>query len=192
MDQRKVVLERLSGRLSEARVAHSLGVEACAVEMAVRFGADRGKASVAGLVHDCAKELTPRQAEELGVETGIFEDKWMKAEPKLWHAPLGAVIAKRDYGVTDPEVLGAIACHTTGKPGMTVLDKIIYLADFIEPERVFYGVEELRACARRDLDVALILAFDSTIRYLLYNSRTIHPQTILARNEAIAARNGKA
>ena len=192
MDQREILLKRLSGRLSEARVAHSLGVEACAVEMAGRFGTDRGKASVAGLVHDCAKELTSRQAEELGVRTGVFDDVWMRAEPKLWHAPLGAVVAQSEYGVTDPEVLGAIACHTTGKPGMTILDKIIYLADFIEPGRDYYGVEELRACALCDLDGALIMAFDSTIRYLLHNGRTIHPQTILARNEAIAARNRRA
>jgi len=191
MEQREALLERLTGGLSKARIAHSLGVETCAVELAGRFGADREKASVAGLVHDCAKELTPRQAKELGYQTGIFDDAWMLAEPKLWHAPLGAVIARRDYGVTDPEVLEAIACHTTGKPGMTVLDKIIYLADFIEPGRDFHGAEALRACAARDLDEALIMAFDSTIRYLLFNGRTIHPRTVLARNEAIAAASSK-
>ncbi|NLT16723.1 MAG: HD domain-containing protein [Clostridiales bacterium] len=186
MDQRELLLERLKSRLSKARLAHSLGVEACAVEMADRFGTDREKASTAGLIHDCAKELTHRQAEELGNRLGIFGDEWMKAEPKLWHAPLGAYIAGRDYGVTDPEVLGAIACHTTGKPGMTALEKIIYLADFVEPRRDFYGVEELRACARRDLDEALIMALEATIRYLLNHGRTIHPHTILARNETIA------
>ena len=187
--EREILLCKLGKHLGKERIGHSLGVEACAVEMANRFGADQKKAGVAGLVHDCAKELGIKQAMILGERLGIFEDKWLRAQPALWHAPLGAYVAREVYGVTDPEVLASASCHTTGMTGISTLDKVIYLADYIEPGRSFEGVDELRAHARHDLDKALVLAFDTTIRYLMQNEKAIHPQTVLARNEAIFAGN---
>lgn len=188
---RDALCAKLSARLSARRFKHSLGVEACAEELAKSIGADREKASVAGLLHDCAKELPGEQARELGQRLGIFEDTWLLAEPVLWHAPLGAHVAAETYGVTDDEILSAIACHTTGKPGMGPLDKIIYLADYIEPSRSFPGIDALRARAREDIDAAMVAAFDNTIYYLVKKGRVLHPLTILARNEILTAVNKK-
>lgn len=185
--ERETLLQKLETHLSGERIRHSLGVEAVAAQMAGRFGADKEKAGIAGLMHDCAKELEREKARALGERLGIFEDVWLLAEPALWHASLGAYVAREEYGITDTQVLSAIASHTTGKAGMSVLDKIIYLADYIEPGRSFEGVEVLRAYARYDLDKALLAAFETTIRYLLQKGKVIHPQTVLARNEAITA-----
>jgi predicted HD superfamily hydrolase involved in NAD metabolism len=104
---------------------------------------------------------------------------------ELWHAPAGAYLAEKEAGIIDPEVLEAIRFHTSGRPGMTLLDKIIYLADYIEPGRHFPGVEEVRNVAKENLDKALIMAVKNTIIFLLKKNQTVYPETFYTYNDLI-------
>jgi predicted HD superfamily hydrolase involved in NAD metabolism len=115
-------------------------------------------------------------------ESGIVVLGVEQKEPVLLHAPVGAVIARRDYGVDDPEVLAAIRWHTTGGPDMSLLDEIVFLADYIEPGRSFPGVEKLRALAAASFPEALLAAYDQTLGYLLAEGGLIHPATVEGRN----------
>ncbi len=183
---RKAIIEKLSTLIDEKRFIHSLNVEDCAIELAHRLCVDETKASIAALLHDCAKNMDIEAAERLGYELNIFQnDKWLYRQPALWHAQLGVYIAKTEFNVFDQEILSAIECHTTGKAGMTKLDKIIYLADYIEPNRSFSHVGKIRANLKIDFNKALLEAYDNTIYYLTRRKRFIHPRTIIARNEAV-------
>jgi predicted HD superfamily hydrolase involved in NAD metabolism len=104
---------------------------------------------------------------------------------ELWHAPVGAEVARERFGITDEEILNAIRYHTSGRPGMSKLEKIIFLADYIEPGRRFPGVDEVRETARRDLERAVLMAMDNTIRFLLERGQKVYPLTLLARNHML-------
>ena len=143
----------LSKGLKEERFYHSLAVSAVAASLAMRYGADVKKAELAGLIHDCAKAYPVdqfiRMADEFGIEIETVE----RENPQLIHAKLGAYYAKKDFGVEDPEILNSIIYHTTGRPGMTILEKIIYIADYIEPGRYkAKRLDEVRKAAFEDLD----------------------------------------
>jgi len=179
------ILTRLSKMLSPKRLQHSIGVSKTAEEMAERFGGDKVKAGLAGLLHDAAREvpvadLLPR-AQAFGIVVSDIE----KAEPILLHAPISAKLAESKFDIHDAEILQAIFLHTTGGAHMSLLDKIIYLADVIEPGRNFGGLEEIRAMAHSDLDKALLLALDQSIAYILEDGGLIHPATIEARNDLL-------
>jgi len=165
MIQVKDVLPTLREALDTKRYIHSLGTMARAVLFAPRFGADPEKAALAGILHDCAKCL-PKEtllgmAKEYRWDTGE-EDRYLP----ILHGQAGAVLARTEYGVTDPEVLSAIACHVTGKRGMSPLDKTVYLADLIEPGRSYPGVAEIQRLARRDVDAAIILGTEKVIEHV--------------------------
>ncbi|MDR3562890.1 MAG: bis(5'-nucleosyl)-tetraphosphatase (symmetrical) YqeK [Negativicutes bacterium] len=175
-------LDKLTATLSSKRWEHSLGVAATAAELAEIYGADRGKARLAGLIHDCAREMSNNTLLQTAEAFGIVVtdvDKW---QPVLLHASVGAVIAQREYGVDDPEVLHAILWHTTGGPEMSLLDNILFLADFIEPGRSFAGVDKLRKLAKKNLRDALLAAYDQTLNYLIIKQRPIHFATVAGRN----------
>ncbi len=182
MLSREEILKRLTELLPEKRYIHSLGVERTAVELAERFGADIPKASTAALVHDCAKGFSEKELLSLSRHYGLEFDPYYLEEPELIHGALGAEIARERFGVLDKEVLSAIAYHTTGKKDMTLLEKIIYLADLIEPGRDYPGVQGIREKAMSDLDEALLTAFQSVISYVLANRNVLHPRTIHAWN----------
>ena len=141
LEQMKQELEK---RLKPSRFRHSLGVAETAVKLAKRFGADEERARVAGLLHDCAREFRNedmvKEAEKRGIAIGEVE----RSMPLLLHADIGAVRVRELYGVEDAAISQAIARHTVGGPAMTVLDKIIWYADMIEPGRDFPGVDKLR------------------------------------------------
>ena len=191
----KMILEELTQKLKmnmdEQRFLHSLGVMKTAVELAAHYDADVKKAEIAGLLHDCAKGMNIEHQLKMVEYFGILLDDVEKRQKALIHGPLGAVTAKRDYGITDAEILKAIEIHTTGDVNMSLLDKIIFLSDFIEPGRCFPGVEELRVKAFKDLDDAIIDAFDSTIRYVLSKGSLLHPKTILGRNFILMQRESE-
>ena len=127
--------KKLSRNLSERRYEHTLGVAYTAACLAMRFGADPLKAEIAGLLHDCAKEFSEKELLKLGEKYGYhFEDYELEA-PQVLHAVIGPYIAKDKYGVDDPEILSAIRWHTTGRGDMTLLEKIVFTADYIEPNR---------------------------------------------------------
>lgn len=172
----------LKTQLIPQRYAHSLAVAELAAAQAPRIEVEPELAWQAGLLHDCAHDLPGRvllrKSEEFGILIGSMERKL----PFLLHGPVGAELAKRNYGIDDPQILDAICYHTTGKPGMSRLARLISLADYLEPGRTFPGVERLRRLAREDLDLALLSALDGTIKYLLDSEKLVHPQTILTRN----------
>lgn len=179
------IREVLAAKLKPARFQHSLGVMAAAKRLAEKYGAASDKAELAGLLHDCARiyendELTARARQAL-----ITPDEIEAAAPLLLHAPLGAVIAAQQFGIDDKDVLQAIRLHTTGGRMMTVLDKIIYLADMIEPSRVYPNVDKLRRAAEQNLDKAMLLAFNQSINYVIERGQLVHINTIQARNELI-------
>ena len=173
----------LQRRLKRSRFAHSVGVANTAVKLAKRFGVDETKAYVAGLLHDCAREFEndelPAQAELRGIKIGAVE----RATPLLLHAYIGAQMIKEIYGVDDAEISQAIYRHTVGARDMTALDKIIYFADMIEPNRNYPGVEKLRAPAETaELDEIMITALSESIIFVVQKKSLVHPDTVDALN----------
>jgi predicted HD superfamily hydrolase involved in NAD metabolism len=179
---RKGIIERLSKMIDKNRLKHSLGVSRSAAELAERYGFDKEKAELAGLLHDCAKCLSYDDSIRLCKKYGYEPDSISKSNKALLHAPLGAFIAEDIFEIKDREVLGAIACHTTGKMGMTLLDKIICLADYIEEGRQYPGVAKVRSYAFRDINKALLTALELSIMHVIKRGWLLHPMTIEARN----------
>ncbi|BCV20491.1 bis(5'-nucleosyl)-tetraphosphatase (symmetrical) YqeK [Moorella sp. Hama-1] len=172
----------LAARLPEKRYRHSLGVAATAAQLASKNKVDPEQARLAGLLHDYARDLPGPELLALATGAGLVTCELERRLPVLLHGPVGALLIKQGLGLADRAILQAIARHTVGSVAMTTLDKIIYLADAIEPERRFPGVEELRRLAGTDLQAALLKAFESSIFYLLGKGQPLHPATIEARN----------
>ena len=170
--------EKLREALTDDRYQHTLGVTYTACALAMRYSADLTKARLAGLLHDCAKCIpNPEKillCKELNVPVTPFE---LEHTPLL-HAKLGPFIAEKDYGVTDPEILSAIEWHTTGRPEMSLLEKIIFTADYIEPNRDRAPhLEEIRQMAFTDLDRCVTMIAEDTIAYLKSTGAEFDPMT---------------
>lgn len=176
------IVEELGKWIDERRLHHSIGVSSCAVDLANHYGVDENKARLAGLVHDCAKSLSLEKFLELGRIYGFEADEISLRNKALLHAPIGAYLAGDLFDIKDPEILEAIACHTTGKEDMSLLDKIIFVADYIEEDRDYPGVEEIRKFAFIDLDEGVIKALELSIINALERGKLLHPMTIEARN----------
>lgn len=166
----------LAARLSPHRFRHSLGVRDVSVGLAVKNGLAPGKARIAGLLHDCAKDLSDAQLLARAGEAGADEAE--RESPQVLHAPVGALIARMRYGVRDPEVLSAIRRHTVGGPGMGILERIVYVADYIEPNRAdFPGLERVRAFAQTDIRRATLECARQTCDFTDRRGRCPHPAT---------------
>ena len=186
MMEESKIKKYIENALSEKRFKHSLGVAEEAERLADKYGADKKKAYLAGLVHDVAKEIDTDSARNMLKDRfGIRVDPVTYNVPKLLHAPLGACLAQTEFGIFDAEILDAVKYHTTAKADMSLLTKIIYMADYIELNRDFNGVEELRKQAYQDLDEAIITGLDYTISELLSDGKMFHPDTVHARNYLI-------
>ncbi|MEB3100743.1 bis(5'-nucleosyl)-tetraphosphatase (symmetrical) YqeK [Ferviditalea candida] len=181
---RDEMIAAVKERLPEKRWAHTLGVMETAVRLAERYGADAGKAELAALLHDVAKYWPVQRMEDVIREQGLPAEL-LEADKDLWHAPVGAFVAEQEFGIGDPEVLDAIRYHTSGRPGMTLLDKIICLADYMEPGRSFPEVDRIRELSGTSIEQALLAGFDSTLSFLLSKGKKIFPMTVLARNALI-------
>ncbi len=189
------IKEDLKKSLSSHRYTHVLGVAAAARELADRYGCDADTAEVAGLLHDAAKQLPLQEMQALAEKSFPVLPAPILANGGLLHGYAAVTIAKERYGITDPALLGAVAHHTTGAEQMSTLEKIIFLADYIEVNRDFDGVDDLRQAARRDLDEAVLLGYDSTIRHLLDQGKPIFVGTVANRNaqiDVVRAADGKA
>ncbi len=176
------IREKLKLALTEKRYNHSIGVMQTAVSLARQYGADVEKTAVAALLHDCAKNYSKSEMLELCEKYNVELDPISRESTGLIHGFLGAVIANEYYGADDPEIYDAIYFHTIGKPDMSLMTKIIYLADGIEPNRSYEGVERIRETAFEDIDRALILQIDSTIKSVIGKGGLIHTNTIDTRN----------
>lgn len=189
------IKEDLKKSLSSHRYTHVLGVAAAARELANRYGCDADTAEVAGLLHDAAKQLPLSEMQALAEKSFPVLPAPILANGGLLHGYAAVTIARERYGITDPALLGAVAHHTTGAEQMSTLEKIIFLADYIEVNRDFDGVDDLRQAARRDLDEAVLLGYDSTIRHLLDQGKPIFVGTVVNRNaqiDVVRAADGKA
>lgn len=179
------IKEQLRHMLTEKRYIHSLGVADTAEKLANRCGVDPQKAYTAGLVHDAAKNLSLEESVEACHRLGVSLDEIELANPALIHASLGAEYIEEQFGIADREIKDAVRYHTTGRAGMGMLEKIIYLADMIEPNRCFDGVDKLRALAENDINDACIEAGMMTVRHTMDNRQLVHPNTIFAVNDLL-------
>ena len=165
--------------LKPRRVAHVQGCEEEAIRLAKRWGADADRAAEAAILHDCTKkDLLPEQL-LLCEKYGIIPDEVERVNGKLLHAKTGAAVAEQEFGMP-PEVVEAIRWHTTGKADMTLLEKVMYMADYIEPNRDFEGVEPLRKLAYEDLDRAMLLGFEMSLAEIAGRGEEPHPDTLAA------------
>lgn len=175
------IKKRLHYELSPKRFLHTKGVAEEARKLAELYDIDPDTAYIAGILHDCAKDVGKERSFELCKKYGVELDEVLKAQPDLIHSFLGAELAKQDYGITNEDILNAIRYHTTGRENMSDLEKIIYLADFFEPSRKpFDGIEQMRALAYSSLDAAMDFALNHTIDYNTKKNRMIHPLSMEA------------
>lgn len=172
----------LKDRLSEKRYYHTLGVRDTSVKLAMLYNVDVSKARLAALLHDNAKYMSDEEILEIIKSKGYKIDSVCKKSPQLLHGLAGAIIAKQKMDLRDKEIFDAVRYHTTGKKNMSMLEKIIYIADYIEPTRNFAGVEEFRKCAYENLDKVLLIALESSIEYVISKGELLHMDTVNARN----------
>ncbi|EME8071254.1 bis(5'-nucleosyl)-tetraphosphatase (symmetrical) YqeK [Enterococcus faecium] len=182
---RENLMQKIQMRMSEQRFKHVLGVEETAVALAKKYGASPEKASIAALTHDYAKERPDEEFKMVIVRDG-FDPELLNYNNAIWHGLVGASFVERELGITDAEILHAIRVHTTGAAKMSLLDKIIYVADYIEPGRDFPGVQDTRAIAWADLDEAVAFETKHTLAHLLAQEQQIYPKTIETYNYWVA------
>lgn len=188
-EKREELSELLRGLLKPSRYEHSLNVASSAVLLAKRYGEDEEKAYLAGLLHDICKNLSyeeqyaymlrePSLSKELPKE--LFENR------KLWHAPAGAVYIREELKIVDEDIIAAVKYHTTARAGMSLLEKIIYTADFISADRTYEGVDAIRAKAFSDIDEAVLEGTAFSLGKLIGQRKTINRDTLEAYNEGCA------
>lgn len=170
--------KKLKKELDPERYAHTIGVAYTAAALAMRYETNVQQAQVAGLLHDCAKCIPNNKKIVLCQKYNIQMTEIEIENPFLLHAKLGAFLAMDKYGITDKEITSAILNHTTGKPNMSLLDKIIFVADYIEPQRKKQpNLAEIRKLAFIDLDQALFRILEDTLAFLSTSSSKIDPMT---------------
>ncbi|MCH4034250.1 MAG: bis(5'-nucleosyl)-tetraphosphatase (symmetrical) YqeK [Lachnospiraceae bacterium] len=175
---RLTLYKELEKQLKYSRFVHTMGVTFTATSLAMRYGADVKKAELAGLLHDCAKYVPVDEMERICREGGLEISSFERGNSALLHSKAGSVLARTKYGVTDKEVLDAIRFHTTGRPGMTLLDKIVFIADYMEPGREEApDLSIVRPLAFSDLDQALLQILSDTLDYLEGTGKKIDPMT---------------
>lgn len=170
--------EKLQKILPARRFHHTQSVMYTSACLAMRWGEDMEKALYAGLLHDCAKYLKKKELYNECVRYGLPISKAEEADPSLLHGKVGAYYAEHIYGVTDPDILGAITYHTTGKPAMSLLEKIVFTADYIEPSRnQVQDLPQIRQLAFTDLDRAVLTILQQTLAYIRGNNQIIDDTT---------------
>ncbi|WP_105129377.1 bis(5'-nucleosyl)-tetraphosphatase (symmetrical) YqeK [Streptococcus suis] len=178
---RQALLEKIRAAMKPARFQHVLGVEQAALALAERYGCDVQKASLAALLHDYAKEAADQVFLDLIAKYDLDRDL-LNWDNNIWHGVVGAYKVAEDFGLDDEEIFQAIQRHTIGAAQMTLLDKVLYVADYIEPNRDFPGVDEARRIARESLDKAVAYETAQTISYLAKKGIPIYPQTLETYN----------
>ena len=190
----KQAKELVRSRLSDKRYEHTLNVRKMAVKLAKRHDADEDRAALAALLHDAAKEITMDEMRAFLKAHPEYAEGGEERPTPVWHGICAAILARTEWGVEDEAVLSAIACHTAGKPGMSKLDKILYLADMSSAERDWPGVNKLRRLERKDLDAAMLMALKQTNDFVLSQGKPLDPMSkaayddIQAQVEARAAK----
>lgn len=174
------IIEFLRNKLNEKRFEHSVNTAKEAVGLAEKYGADKEKAYIAGMLHDTAKGLPHETLIKIAEDNGLAIDRYETENPELIHGKIGAFIISSELGIKDKDILSAVEWHTTGHANMTILEKIIYLADIIEPGRTFKGVDAVRRLAYEDIDKAMIVSLREVVEYVKSKGLTLHPKSIEA------------
>ena len=187
MNKNAEYIEILRGRLTKKRFIHSLNVADSAKELALIYGCDPEKAYTVGLIHDCCKDEAPGLQLSYMLGNKLEMSDIEVNEPKLYHAMCGSVYAEKEFGITDEDMLNAIRYHTTGRKNMSLLEKVVFIADFISAERDYDGVDVMREKAKRSLEEAIVEGLGFTITDLIARERIIHPDTVDAYNDAMYA-----
>ena len=183
-------LEEIKKRLNPDRLYHSLNVADEAKKLAKHYGADEQKAFTAGLLHDILKNTPDSELLQYFERNGIMLTETERASRKTWHAMAGADFLRRELHVTDEDILSAVRWHTTGRAGMTLLDKVLFVADFISADRDYPGVERMREKAYISLEDAMLEGLQFTINELVENAWPVHEDSIRAYNELVINRKG--
>jgi len=181
---RDQIIEDVRSAMPERRWIHTEGVMSTSIELAHRYGEDPQAAELAAIIHDTAKYWSIDSQEsyirEHQLDVGI-----LAYDKELWHAEIGAAVAKIKYNIHNEHIINAIRYHTSGRRGMSRLEKIVWVADYIEPGRAFPGVEIARSLATVSLEKAMLFGLNQTIQFLLEKGKRIYPLTVDARNGII-------
>ena len=172
-------------RMGEYRYVHSVNVSKKAVELAKIYSCDEEKAMIAGMLHDITKETPANEQLKIITEGGIILDDVEKSSTKLWHPISGSVYIHDTVGITDSDIVNSVRYHTTGREGMSLLEKIIFVADFTGDERNYDGVDIMREKSMRSLEEAMLYGLQFTINDLSKRMMTIHPNALACYNELL-------
>lgn len=178
----EIIKKDLQEVLDEKRYIHTLGVVKSAIELSKKYGVDEQKSELAALLHDYAKNFDSEKKQELKEKYNVKYDKVQEVSKQLQHAIFSEVIAKYKYNIKDEDVLNAIRFHTTGRNKMSKLEMVVCLADYIEENRDFPGVDEIRRLSKLSLEDALYYATNNTIIHLCEKNVLVHKDSLKARN----------
>ncbi|MBO4338301.1 MAG: bis(5'-nucleosyl)-tetraphosphatase (symmetrical) YqeK [Clostridia bacterium] len=187
-DRNEEFIKEIRKQLGDYRFIHSLEVAKSAVQLAKRFGADEEKAYTAGILHDVLKDKSPEFLLDYFGKNGVRLTDVEKSNHKLYHAIAGSIYVEKELGVNDEEIINAIRYHTTGRKNMSLLEKVIYIADFISADRKYDGVERMREKAKISLETAMEEGLQFSIIELSEKLLPIHPDSIDAYNEIIMSK----
>ena len=177
--------------MGDYRYTHSLNVAQEAVVLAKLYGCDENKAYVAGILHDVTKEIPKDEQLQIIRDGGIILDSVQQNAPKLWHSISGSVYVQTRLGISDSDIINAIRYHTTGRAGMSLLEKIIYTADYTSAERSYNGADIMREKSRKSLEEAMIFSCQFTLQNLSSKEAAIHPDQIFCYNDLVLNRKGQ-
>ncbi|MGN0537547.1 MAG: bis(5'-nucleosyl)-tetraphosphatase (symmetrical) YqeK [Acutalibacteraceae bacterium] len=181
----------IRSRMKTARYKHSRNVAKEAVRLAKKYGADPDRAEIAGILHDITKETPPDEQLQIMKNSGIVLNDIEKGSQKLWHAISGSAYIKTELGITDEDILNAVRYHTTARAGMSILEKVLFIADFTSEERDYDGVENMRKAADKSLEDAMIEGLSFSIADLAERKLTIAEDTFFAYNEVVFQKSRK-
>lgn len=175
--------DELKKVVSEKRYNHSIGVMNTAIELAKIYGVDEEKVKVAAILHDYAKNFSKERLEEIAKKYFKDETKDYILVTEILHSYASAQILKEKFNIEDKDIYNAIKYHTTGRKNMSLIEKIIYISDAIEPQRDYPMVDEIRKLVKKDIDKGILLEANNKIKYLISTNSTIHVNTVEMRNE---------
>lgn len=187
----KEIMERLTARLKPSRLQHSICVAECAERLAKRHGCDPEIAKMTGLLHDICKNDNSDIQLQIIKNGGIMLTALEKSSPPLYHAMAGAAYLQTELGIRDQDVLNAVRYHTTGRAGMSLLEKVIFIADLASADRDYPDVEVVRRLAEQSLEEALLYALEFLVCDLVKKKKYLHPDTVEAYNELRAFKNAE-
>ena len=177
--------QEVQRHLTEKRFYHSQCVAQEAARLAQQYGADVEKARLAGILHDIMKDTPPEQQLEILQDSGILLTKTQRHNRKLWHALAGAAYLQQTLQVKDGDIVEAVRCHTSGKKDMSLLEKVLFVADYISADREYPGVERMRQAAYRSLEEAIVEGVLFTVQELMGQRLPVAAESVEAYNDAL-------